>query len=264
MFRGHDLKGLICTFVVLLIFITSASFAQVPEEAEILNRMGNDYCEKGEFEKAVKAYEEAIKIYPDYVDAYYNIGVTYYHDLKDYQQAANFFQKFLELESDSPDAQSIQDWLDAIESKHGIKPQPISIEAKADKAKPVITPAQPPPKPPATPLPEAPQEKIATAPTPSVTAPPSPPPVPFPGVPAPEKQPEKTQEKAEETKKAMYNKALTYKNRGNLYSREGKHQMAIREYLKAIELKPDYSDALYNIAKTYDFDLNNNEKAIQY
>jgi hypothetical protein len=61
-----------------------------------------------------------------------------------------------------------------------------------------------------------------------------------------------------------YKMALTHKNRGNLYSQQGKHQMAVREYLKAIELRPNYSDALYNLAKTYDFDLNDNKKAILY
>lgn len=262
MFREHDLKSLIWTFIILLIFITSVSFAQVPQDAEIHNRLGNEYCESGEFEKAVREYEEAISIYPDYVDAYYNLGVTYYHDLKDYQKAANYFQKFLELEPDTPDAKSIQEWLAAIESKHGIKPQPILLAKKAEQAKPTVPPTPQTQKAPPSPLPEAPTKAIVTAPVPPVSPPPAP--IPLPEIPTPQKEPEKPQMEAADSNEAIYNKAQTYKNRGNLYSREGKHQMAIREYLEAIKLRPDYTDALYNAAKTYDFDLNNNEKAVQY
>ncbi len=268
MFSKHDLKNAIWTVIVLLlILIPSLSFAQIPQDAERHNRLGNDYCESGDFEKAVKEYEEAIRIYPEYIDAYYNAGVTYYHDLKDYQKAANYFQKFLELESDTPDSKSIQEWLAGIESKHGIKPQPIVIEKKAEPEKQVVAATPPPLKEPPPPLeealPEEPMKPIVTAPAPPVTTPPQPP-IPLPSVPAPQKEPEKPQVKTADSNEEKYNKAVAYKNRGNLYSGEGKHQMAIREYLKAIELRPDYTDALYNIAKTYDFDLNNDEKAIQY
>jgi tetratricopeptide (TPR) repeat protein len=69
---------------------------------------------------------------------------------------------------------------------------------------------------------------------------------------------------AKEPDEENYKKSLAHKNRGNLYSREGKHQMAVREYQKAVDLRPDYTDALYNLGKTYDFELNDNEKAIVY
>ncbi|MGA1789847.1 MAG: tetratricopeptide repeat protein [bacterium] len=289
MFRERDLKRAIWTSIVLLMFlIPSVSLAQIPEEAEIHNRLGNEYCDSGEFKKAVMEYEQALKIYPQYVDAYYNIAVTYYNDLKDYQEAANYFQKFLEFESDTPDAKDIKKWLTEIEKKHGIKPKSLPPEKKAEPVKEVVTPAPPPetvepvkevakpspppeelkkatltpPTPPPSAVPEPPTKAIATPP-PIPLTPPSPP---VPGVPLPQKQQEKPKMAAREDKEKeeIYKRALAYKNRGNLYSKQGKHQMAVREYLKAVELRPNYTDALYNLSKTYDFNLNDKENAIKH
>ena len=83
-------------------------------------------------------------------------------------------------------------------------------------------------------------------------------------MPAPQEKPLEPEIKGKDSSEELYNKAVTHKNRGNLYSQQGKYQMAVNEYIKAVEFRPDYPDALYNLAKTYDFDLNDNEKAITY
>ena len=141
MLRVRDLKTAIWVSIVSLALLNpSLSLAQVPQEAEMHNRLGNEYCDNGEFQKAVKEYEEAIRIYPQYVDAYYNLGVTYYSDLKDYQKAANYLQKFLDLESDTPDAQQIKGWLATIEQEHGIKPEQIAVEKKAEPPAAAVPP----------------------------------------------------------------------------------------------------------------------------
>lgn len=245
MFKTHNLKGVICVSVLIsILFAPAALLAQVPTEAEVHNRLGNEYCDRGEFNKAIKEYEEAARIYPKYIDAYYNLGVTYYHDLKDYQKAAHYFQKFLEYESDTPDAQQMHKWLADIEKTHGITPAPPAsekkaraVEAKAVEEVKKVTPPPPPIKPIITPS----QAK--------------------PVLQEPQAKPLK---KATEYKENRYKKALAHKNRGNIYSKDGKFQMAVREYLKAVELRPDFTDAIYNLAKTYDFDLNDDEKAIKY
>ncbi len=250
MAMAHNFKGILLSFIFFVVFLFPPVLnAQVPTEAEVHNRLGNDYCDRGEFNKAVQEYEEALKIYPNYLDAYYNLGVTYYHDLKDYQKAAYYFQKFLQFESETADGQQIKKWLDEIEKIHGIKPPPLvpeekqeikeaKIEPPEDIKKPLPTraPVPPPPPPPPPPLVQKEPKKI--------------PPV-----------PEVKETKQEENK---YRQALAHKEQGNIYSKQGKHQMAIKEYLNAIELKPDYTDALYNLARTYDIDLKDKENAVKY
>ncbi|MGA1843204.1 MAG: tetratricopeptide repeat protein [bacterium] len=248
MLRVRDLKTAIWVSIISLALLSpSLSLAQVPQEAETHNRLGNEYCDNGEFQKAVKEYEEAVRIYPQYVDAYYNLGVTYYSDLKDYQKAANYLQKFLEFEGNTPDAQQIKGWLATIEQEHGIKPQQLAVEKKAEPPAVVVTPPAPPAEPPPA---------VVVTPPPLPAAPPV-------AVPVPEK-PAPPEKAAQEPDEESYKKAIAHKNRGNLYSREGKHQMAVREYQKALDLRPNYTDALYNLGKTYDFELNDNEKAIMY
>ncbi|MCI0468649.1 MAG: tetratricopeptide repeat protein [Nitrospirae bacterium] len=256
MFNAYYLKGAICiSLLILILFAPTTPFAQIPTEAEVHNRLGNEYCDRGEFNKAIKEYEEAVKIYPKYVDAYYNLGVTYYHDLKDYQKAAHNFQKFLEYEPESPDSKQVQNWLNDIEKTHGITP---AAPAPSEK---VIQTAKPEPiKEPVKRV----EEIIPAGPSPSTTPVIKPEPVPSQAKPsAKEPQPEVAKKQAD-AEDENYKKALAHKNQGNIYSKDGNFQMAVREYHKALELRPDYTDALYNLAKTYDFDMKDYEQAIKY
>lgn len=54
--------------------------------------------------------------------------------------------------------------------------------------------------------------------------------------------------------------AETYYNRGLAHSKKGELEPAIKNYTKAIELKPDYADAFYNRSKTW-LRLGETEKA---
>jgi len=54
----------------------------------------------------------------------------------------------------------------------------------------------------------------------------------------------------------------THNNLGDVYGRNGNKQAALREFQKAIELKPNYADAYHNLANTYR-ELNQNDKAIE-
>ena len=70
---------------------------------------------------------------------------------------------------------------------------------------------------------------------------------------------------------AAFDKAIKYdKNnfeayylRGCAKTNEKKYEDAIADYQKAIELKPDYADAYFNIGRTY-YLLNDEEKACEY
>lgn len=62
----------------------------------------------------------------------------------------------------------------------------------------------------------------------------------------------------------------THNNLGDVYGRHGDKQAALKEFQKAIELKPDYGDAYHNLANTYrelgDLEkaLENYQKALQF
>jgi len=106
----------------------------IPKNAKIHNSLGNDYCEKGEFEKAVEEYEKAATIYPNYTDALYNLGFTYYMDLKNYVKAAYFMKRFLQIEGgESADAKQLRKWLDDAEEKVSA----IKEQAPQEKMSPV-------------------------------------------------------------------------------------------------------------------------------
>jgi tetratricopeptide (TPR) repeat protein len=54
-----------------------------------------------------------------------------------------------------------------------------------------------------------------------------------------------------------------HNNLGDIYSQEGNTDGAIREFSKAIELKPDYADAYHNLATTY-YRLGNIKEAVKF
>lgn len=54
----------------------------------------------------------------------------------------------------------------------------------------------------------------------------------------------------------------THNNLGDVYGRQGDKQAALREFQKAIELKPNYGDAYHNLANTY-MELGQPEKALE-
>ena len=62
------------------------------------------------------------------------------------------------------------------------------------------------------------------------------------------------------TKKPNKERAETYYNRGLAHSKKGEVELAIKDYTKAIELKPDYADAYYRRSKSW-LHLGETEKA---
>ncbi len=54
----------------------------------------------------------------------------------------------------------------------------------------------------------------------------------------------------------------THNNLGDVYGRNGDKQAALREFQKAIDLKPNYADAYHNLANTYR-ELNQTDKALE-
>ncbi len=54
----------------------------------------------------------------------------------------------------------------------------------------------------------------------------------------------------------------THNNLGDVYGRRGDKQAALREFQRAIEIKPNYGDAYHNLANTY-MELNQPDKALE-
>ena len=79
------------------------SHAEIPYQAKFHNKFGNLFCSLGKYHRAIEEYQKAILIYPQYAEAYYNLGLTYYFDLEEYNKAALYFKKFLRYESASMD-----------------------------------------------------------------------------------------------------------------------------------------------------------------
>jgi tetratricopeptide (TPR) repeat protein len=64
------------------------------------------------------------------------------------------------------------------------------------------------------------------------------------------------------TLKVTDNNCLIYNNRGNTHYILGNYKQAIEDYDRAIEIKPDYTDAYYNRGNTYNI-LGNYKQAIE-
>ncbi|MCL6583433.1 MAG: tetratricopeptide repeat protein [bacterium] len=78
------------------------------------------------------------------------------------------------------------------------------------------------------------------------------------------KAPEMKEQQQTAVARSPQEEARLYKEQGNEYNSQGKPEEAVAAYLKALEIYPQYTDALYNIAKTYDFSLKDYAKAIYY
>jgi tetratricopeptide (TPR) repeat protein len=339
-----------------ILTIRLAEAQTIPKEAKIHNQLGNDYCDKEEFEKGVAEYEKAIKLYPQYSDALYNAGLTSYLDIKDYAKAIVYFKQFIQVEGNSGDAKQVKKWLvDAGKklaaqkstqpknqqvaqvdqgkssppesnvkkesSQQGISPSSVkpagqpqvtgqagqppqdtaqsasapqqAVQAAVQPPQEVVqaitspsqqavqTAAQPPQEvvqaitspsqqavqavaPPSGEVAqtepqsggsvrEAGQQPISKEEGPAVVA--AVPPLPN------ASQGQKVQQSTPPSRKE---EAQIYKGRGNNFNNQGKPEEAVKEYAKALQIYPEYTDVLYNIAKTYDFNLKDYANAIHY
>jgi Tfp pilus assembly protein PilF len=75
-----------------------------PEHSEALIRLPEIYKNQGRLEDSKVAYEKTLKILPDNQDVWFNLGVLCFHDLKDYDCAAESFKKVAELVPEDQDA----------------------------------------------------------------------------------------------------------------------------------------------------------------
>ena len=88
-----------------------------PKNVNVLVDQGTCYRGIGKFDKAVELYQKAIKIDPKFPNAHRNLGVVLSVDLRKNAEGAKEFQKYLELQPNAPDAESIRQTVRQLEAR---------------------------------------------------------------------------------------------------------------------------------------------------
>jgi tetratricopeptide (TPR) repeat protein len=79
-----------------------------PKNVNVLVDQGTCYRGVGKFDKAVEQYRKAIKIDPQFPNAHRNLGVVLTADLHKNEEGVKEFEKYLELQPNAHDAESIR------------------------------------------------------------------------------------------------------------------------------------------------------------
>ncbi len=72
-----------------------------PTDAKTYHQMGNDYYEKGDYDRAIENYNMAILLNPVFSEAYFNRALSYYQ-LKNFDKSVSDYTKAVELDPHNP------------------------------------------------------------------------------------------------------------------------------------------------------------------
>ncbi|MDD5337325.1 MAG: AAA family ATPase [Candidatus ainarchaeum sp.] len=72
-----------------------------PVDARMYYQLGNDYYERGDYEKAIENYNTSILLNPIFSEAYFNRALSYYQ-LKNYDRSISDYTKSAELDPNNP------------------------------------------------------------------------------------------------------------------------------------------------------------------
>lgn len=72
-----------------------------PVDARMYYQLGNDYYERGDYEKAIENYNTSILLNPIFSEAYFNRALSYYQ-LKNFDRSINDYTKSAELDPNNP------------------------------------------------------------------------------------------------------------------------------------------------------------------
>jgi SpoVK/Ycf46/Vps4 family AAA+-type ATPase len=72
-----------------------------PTDAKTYYQMGNDYYERGDYDKAIENYNMAILLNPVFSEAYFNRALSYYQ-LKNFDKSIADYTKSMELDPQNP------------------------------------------------------------------------------------------------------------------------------------------------------------------
>jgi tetratricopeptide (TPR) repeat protein len=78
-----------------------------------------DYLKKGQFVLAEESFKLVINLNPLDKDACYNLGILYDNYLGDKEKAFKYYQQYLNLAPEAPDAPLVRGWMKAIKDANG-------------------------------------------------------------------------------------------------------------------------------------------------
>lgn len=88
-----------------------------PGDKFVHNNLGVVYMEKGDHASAVRSFKRVVELDPAYDKAVLNLGIIYDDNLADKEQAAKYYQRYLDLRGDR--SAEVRRWLDAINRQQG-------------------------------------------------------------------------------------------------------------------------------------------------
>src|SRR5260221_8210720 len=91
-------------------------FKSDEEKKKDLNQEGVQAADKGEVDKAVKAFQAALKIDPNYVDAMANLGFVYM-DQQNFNEALDAFRKVIRVNAKHVEAHDALGTIHALQNK---------------------------------------------------------------------------------------------------------------------------------------------------
>lgn len=88
-----------------------------PENVESLNSSGVIHFEKKRYEEAKKSFYKAIEADPDYADSYYNMGVLHHYYDKNLLEAKKYYMKYLAVNPKGDQSVLVQNLLMSVETE---------------------------------------------------------------------------------------------------------------------------------------------------
>jgi nucleoid-associated protein YgaU len=107
--------------------------------------MGKAYYQLGEYEKAIEMYQKAIELNSRQADAYLQLAIIYDDNLKDEEQAINYYRCFLNLAPDSERAERVKNWIAQCQERQKKMPPPAGEEEISTAYVPPPVPGSSPP-----------------------------------------------------------------------------------------------------------------------
>jgi cytochrome c-type biogenesis protein CcmH/NrfG len=86
-------------------------------DPNVLTDQGVMFRRLGWYDKAVENFEQASKLQPQHGQSLYNLGLVYMQDLKDFDKAAEAWERFLKVNPSGPGADQVRRNLEAIRSQ---------------------------------------------------------------------------------------------------------------------------------------------------
>lgn len=91
-----------------------------PKNAEAHVDLGNALRQDGDVNQALSILEKATKDFPEYGEGWLQLGLIYRLNLGDNRRALEYFQKFLEQDSESPIAPQVKNEIEQIKKEMGL------------------------------------------------------------------------------------------------------------------------------------------------